>query len=110
MDDFGCQALEWDYTVVPMKEQVNVLGQPDLIKCEIWDIVMQNAEPAYTIEATDIVVNILNITYEKSNLDKVAATEVQLDEYQHKRLWSLLTEFEGFLTKPWENSIILPYT
>ena len=47
---------------------------------------MQNAEPSYTIEATEIVVNILNITYEKSNLDKVAATEVQIDEYQHKKL------------------------
>ena len=31
--DFGCQILEWDENVVPMKETGNFLGQHDLTKC-----------------------------------------------------------------------------
>ena len=29
---FGCQIMEWDNIVVPLKETGNFLGQPDLTK------------------------------------------------------------------------------
>ena len=34
-DDFERQILEWDETVVPMKEPGNFLGQPELTKHEM---------------------------------------------------------------------------
>ena len=37
------QILEWDETVAPMKETGNLLGQPDLTKRDMWEVVMHNA-------------------------------------------------------------------
>ena len=33
--NFGRKILEWEKTLIPMKDQGNFLGQPDLTKCEI---------------------------------------------------------------------------
>ena len=55
------------------------------------EVVIQTSEPYYTREATEIVVIILDSTYAKANLDKVAAAAVQIDKYQHKKLVIILT-------------------
>ena len=39
--DFGRQVLEWDKTVVPIKEPYNLLDQPDSTKRNMRDVVMQ---------------------------------------------------------------------
>ena len=41
--DFGNQVLEWDMTVIPMKEPGNFLGQHDLTKRDMQEVVMQTA-------------------------------------------------------------------
>ena len=61
--DFKCQVLQWDGDTVPMKEPSGLLGQSDLNKSKMRKVVMQNAEPSTTIEATEILVKILNSTY-----------------------------------------------
>ena len=38
-----------------MKELVNFLDQPDLTKRDMKEVVLQTAEPASTIEASEIV-------------------------------------------------------
>ena len=55
------------------------------------EVVIQTSEPYYTIEATEIVVIILDSTYAKANLDQVAAAAVQIDKYQHKKIVIILT-------------------
>ena len=39
-DNFVYQILEWDETVIPMKDPVNFLVQPDLTKQNIPEVVM----------------------------------------------------------------------
>ena len=58
-DDFKRQVLQWDGSTVHSKESSNFLGQSDLTKHEMRDVVMQTEEPASTPEATEIMVKIL---------------------------------------------------
>ena len=53
---------------------------------------MQTVEPDSTIEATKIVVKILNSAYENYFLDKVAADSDQIDKNKCKKLLSLLKD------------------
>ena len=39
--NFGRQILEWDETIVPMKETGNFIDQPDLTKCYMREVFMQ---------------------------------------------------------------------
>ena len=39
--DFGCQMMQWEKTVVPMKEPDNMLDQPELTKREMKEVVIQ---------------------------------------------------------------------
>ena len=74
--NFRHQILEWDDTVIPMKDPVNFIGQPDLTKSEIREVVKQTAEPASTRETTERVVKIINSTHTKAYLDNIDAEEV----------------------------------
>ena len=69
--DFKRQFLQWDGTNVHMKEPSNLIGQTDLTKREICEVVMQTAEPASTREATERMVKTIDITYEKADLKQV---------------------------------------
>ena len=73
-----------------MKEPVNFIGQPNLTKCEMRNMVMKTEEPDSTREATIRVVKIIEIIYAKADLDKVAAVAVHLDNNQHNMLLSIL--------------------
>ena len=68
---FKHQVLQWDGTTVHMKESSNFLGQSDLTKHEIREVVIQTAELASTLEATERMVKILDSTYAKAYLGKV---------------------------------------
>ena len=59
-----------------MKQPLNVLGQPDLTKCEMGEVGMQTAESYSIIKATDKVVKILDITYAKADLDKIYSASI----------------------------------
>ena len=57
-------------------------------------VVMKNAEPAFTREATEILVKILDITYTKAYLKQVATKANQLNSEERNQLLSLLEDFE----------------
>ena len=44
--------LQWDVATVHIKDSSNFLGQSDLTKREMREVVMQTSEPASTREAT----------------------------------------------------------
>ena len=48
-----------------MRETIGMLGQEDPTSCEIREVVMQNAEPVSTSEATERLVKILDSDYAK---------------------------------------------
>ena len=77
--DFKCQVLQWGGATVHMKEPSGLLGKSDLNKRKMCEVVIQNAEPASTREATDILVKILDSTYVKANLKQVSANATQLN-------------------------------
>ena len=63
------------------------------------EVVMQTAESYSVREATDRVVKIIDSTYEKDDLDKVATAAFQLDKYHRKHLLSIITIIEEFFDK-----------
>ena len=79
MDNFKPQVLQWDGTTLHMKEPRGLLGKYDINKSEMREVVMQTAEPASTIEATEWIVKIINSTYVKAELNQVANNSTQLN-------------------------------
>ena len=61
-----------------MKEPGNFLGQNDLTKNNIREVVMHTEGQASTIEDTEIVIKILYSTYWKADIDRVADSAVRL--------------------------------
>ena len=106
---FWNQILEWGEAVIHMKEPRNLLGQLDLTKRDMRELVMQLAEKYFTREATYRVVKILVSTYENANIDEVAAASVQLDKNQRANLLSLLIKFDDFFDGTlgkWKNNTV----
>ena len=91
--DFKRQVLQWDSTTVHMEESRNLLGQSYLTNRKMREVVMQNAEPASTREATEIMVKIRDSTYSKAELKQVV-NDSQLNAEQITLLLSLLKYFE----------------
>ena len=56
---------------------------------------MQTAEPASTIEATEILLKIIDSTYEKAYLKQVADNATQLDAEERTQLLRLSKYFGG---------------
>ena len=75
--NFKRQILQWDGTALHMKEPSGLLGKSNVNKREMHEVVLQTAEPASIIEATEIMVKILNSNYSKSYLKKVANNATQ---------------------------------
>ena len=90
---FKRQVLQWDGTTVHMNESRNLLGKSNLTKREIRKVVMQIAEPAFTREATEIMLKILDNTYETAGLKHVVNYS-QLNAEERTFLLSLLEDFE----------------
>ena len=91
--EFNRQVLQWDGTTVHMKDTRNLLGQSDLTKREMREVVMQTAEPASTQKATERMVKILNSTYTKKYLEQVI-NDSQLNAEERTLLLSLFKDFE----------------
>ena len=68
--DFKHQGFQWYGATVHMKEPSSLLGQSDLTKREMREVVMQTSEPASTREATEQMVNIIDNTYAKADLSR----------------------------------------
>ena len=54
--------------LLPTKEPEKFLGQPDLAKREMREVVMHKEEPDSTKEATDIFFKVVDITYKMLTL------------------------------------------
>ena len=91
--DFKRQVLEWDYATIHMKESINLIGQSNLTKREMREVVMQNAEPDSTQEATEQMVKILDSTYSNVDLEQVVNAS-QLNDKERTLLLSLIEDFE----------------
>ena len=68
MADFKHQVLQWDGAAVLMKEPISFPGQTDLTSRKMHDVLVQTTEPDSKIEATEIMVTIIEINYSKSGL------------------------------------------
>ena len=62
-----------------MNYPINFLGKFDLTKRKMRELVMQNVEPASTLEDTERMVKILDSTSAKSDLEQVVANASQLN-------------------------------
>ena len=89
---FNLQALQWYGATVYMKEPICLLDKSNLNKRKIQEVVMQAAEPAYTIEATERMVKILDSTYVKAYLKQVANNATQMN-YEERNLLLILLEY-----------------
>ena len=69
-----------------MKQPGNFLGQPDLTKLDIQEVIIYTSEPSSNIETTEIAVKILKSNYAKFDLYKVDISAVQIDIDQHRKL------------------------
>ena len=102
-DDFKCQVLQWDGASIHMKESRNLLGESNITKREMREVVMQNAEPDSTLEANERMVKILDSTYAKSDLKQVADNATQMNDEERTLVLSLLEDlnelFNGTLGK-----------
>ena len=58
------------------------------------ELVMQNVEPASTLEDTERMVKILDSTSAKSDLEQVVANASQLNAEERTLLLSLIEDFE----------------
>ena len=76
-----------------MKDPRNLLGQYDLTKREMSEVVMKTAEPASTREATERMVKILDITYKKADLNNLV-NDSQINAEERTLLLNLLKDFE----------------
>ena len=54
--DFKFQFLQWDGTTLHMKDPSGLLGQSDITKRKMREMVMHTAEPYFKLEATEIMV------------------------------------------------------
>ena len=79
-----------------MKEPIILLKESDLAKREMREVVMQTVEPASKQEATEQMVNILNITYVKADLNQIDDCETHMNAEEITLLISLLDAFEDF--------------
>ena len=78
-DDFKHQFLQCDGDTVHMKEPISLLGKSDITKRKMHEVIIQTKGPASTREATKQTVKILNSTYEKVDLKKVAKNATKLN-------------------------------
>ena len=87
------QALQWYGANVQLKESRNLLGQSDLTKRKMREVVMQTSEPDSNREATEIMVKILDSTYAKADLEQLVKAS-QMNAEERTFLLSPIEDFE----------------
>ena len=88
--DFKRQVLQWGGATVNMKEPSILIGQYDLTKCKMCEVVMQAVEPDSTCEATERILKILHSNYAKSDLKQLADNESHLNAEERILLLNLI--------------------
>ena len=77
--NFNSQFLQWDGATVHRKKSSNFIGQSDLTKAKMCEVVMQTVEPCSTREANELMVKILDITFAKKDLKQVVDNATPLN-------------------------------
>ena len=72
--------MEWDNTVISMKDPGIFLGQTDITKCDMQDVIMYDADLHSTRESNEIVFNILHSTCAKDDIDNTSMATFKLDK------------------------------
>ena len=93
-NNFKLQILQWDGAKEPMKKPRGLIGKPDLNKRKMRKVIMQTVEPASTIEATDILVKIIDSIYVNENFTQIADNVTHMDSEDRTQLLELLKYFE----------------
>ena len=78
--DFKRHAIQWDCDTVTTKEPSGLLGKTYLTIREMCEVVMQTTEPVSTKDATKSLVETINITYAKEELEQVAPNATQMND------------------------------
>ena len=73
----------------------NFLGQPDLTKRKMHEVLMRTAKPDSAQEVTKWMVKILDRTYAKADLEQVFINASQLDAEERTLLPILLEDFKN---------------
>ena len=73
MTNYKNQVLHWDVAALPMNDTISFLGQAYLTSLKMRKVVIHTAEPVSTRIDTPKRVKIIDITYDKSDLEHIAA-------------------------------------
>ena len=92
--DFKGNVLEWDNSVVTMKEPSNKLSKTNITNHQIRELIIQTAEADYTKEENEKIINVLDRTYNNYRLDKVVYSTTQLNPQEIKWSLGLIKEFK----------------
>ena len=68
--EFKHQVLQLDEVTLPMKEPSGMLGKSDLTSHEMYEVVIQTAEPVSKREATDRLVKSLKLPMQRQILNR----------------------------------------
>jgi hypothetical protein len=91
---FKDETVTWDYVTVPMKDYHSDDKIPKPTRSELKSILSPRDEPKATQEATNRAIKILDSTYKKADLRKVADEASSLNNKEKEQLFNLLSEFE----------------
>ena len=90
MDYFNLQVLQWDGAGVSMKYPICLLGQKYLTGHEICEVVIHTAEQVSTIRYTEIMVNVLDSTYENIYLEQLSDNSTHINDDWETQLLGLI--------------------
>ena len=93
-DDFKRQFLQWDGATLPMEKPIGLLGNSDLSKRKICEVVKQTSEPAYPIDANCRLVKIIGFKYANEDLKQVSDNATKLNYEGETQLLRLLEDFD----------------
>ena len=83
--------MGWCYST--NEKPIGLLGQTNLTICDMCKVVIQNTEPVSTREDIVRLVKILDITYEKSNLEQLSASVIYLNTEDRTKKLTPLKDF-----------------
>lgn len=93
--DFRQQTICWDKMDTSMKSPSDLAKvKTAFTKKEIKTVILQNAEPSITQEATERAIKILDSEYDKANLDEIVSQADSLTKQEKQQLLKLLQKYE----------------
>ena len=92
--DFNNKNLIWYNVIVPMWITGSNLPKTTVIRSKTNQVMPQTSETKVTREATERTVKIIDIKYEKSNLEEIYQSAHQLDTKEQVMFLHLIKDFK----------------